>query len=91
MLKAFVVMVLKGHSERGLETFLRNYPFWSRLCEFKEKLPCHATFSNFKRRIGGDTLKKVMKEHGSCRYRSEMGLYTGWVHCVPKLFQLYVK
>jgi IS5 family transposase len=60
MLKAFVVMVFKGYSERGLETFLRNYPFWSRLCGFEGKAPCHATFSNFKRRFGEDTLKKAM-------------------------------
>jgi transposase len=60
MLKAFVVMVFKGYSERGLETFLRNYPFWSRLCGFEGKSPCHTTFSNFKRRVGEDTLKKAM-------------------------------
>jgi transposase len=62
MLKAFIVLVFKGFSERELETFLRNYPFWSRLCGFKGKAPCHATFSNFKRRIGEDTLKKVMND-----------------------------
>jgi hypothetical protein len=62
MLTAFIVMVFKGFSERELETFLRNYPFWSRLCGFKGRPPCHATFSNFKRRIGEDALKKVMQD-----------------------------
>lgn len=62
MLKAFIVLIFKGFSERELETFLRNYPFWSRLCGFKGTPPCHATFSNFKRRIGEDTLKKVQKD-----------------------------
>jgi IS5 family transposase len=62
MLTAFIVMVFKGFSERELETFLRNYPFWSRLCGFKGKSPCHAIFSNFKRRIGEDVLKKVMED-----------------------------
>ena len=61
MLKAFIVMTFKGFSEREIETFLRNYPFWSRLCGFKGIAPCHATFSNFKRRIDEDTLKLVMK------------------------------
>jgi hypothetical protein len=62
MIRAFIVLVLKRFSERELETFLRNYPFWNRLCGFKGKAPCHATFSNFKRRIGEDTLKKVMRD-----------------------------
>lgn len=62
MIKAFIVLVFKGFSERGLETFLRNYPYWSRLCGFKGKPPCHATFSNFKKRIGEVTLKKVLKD-----------------------------
>jgi transposase len=62
MLTAFIVMVFKGFSERELETFLRNYSFWSRLCGFKGKSPCHAIFSNFKRRIGEDVLKKVMED-----------------------------
>jgi transposase len=61
MLRAFMVMTFKGFSERGLEIFLRHYPFWSRLCGFKGNPPCHASFSNFKRRIGEDTLKEVMR------------------------------
>ena len=62
MIRAFIVLVLKRFSERELETFLRNYPFWNRLYGFKGKEPCHAIFSNFKRRIGEDTLKKVMRD-----------------------------
>ena len=61
MLTAFIVMILKGYSERELATFLRNYPFWSRLCGFKGRVPCHATFSNFKRRVGEEQLQKAMK------------------------------
>jgi hypothetical protein len=55
-----MVMTFKGLSERGLETFLRHYPFWSRLCGFKGNPPCHASFSNFKRRVGEGTLREVM-------------------------------
>jgi hypothetical protein len=61
MLRAFMVMTFKGLSEHGLEIFLRHYPFWSRLCGFKGNPPCHASFSNFKRRIGEDTLREVMR------------------------------
>jgi IS5 family transposase len=62
MIKAFIVLVFRGDSERGLERFLRNYPYWSRLCGFKGNPPCHATFSNFKKRIGEVTLKKILKD-----------------------------
>lgn len=62
MLKAFIVMIFRNFSERDLSKFLHNYPFWSRLCGFRGKAPCHATFSNFKRRIGEDELKSVMKK-----------------------------
>ena len=62
MLTAFIVMILKGYSERELATFLHNYPFWSRLCGFKGRPPCHATFSNFKRRVGEEQLQKAMKD-----------------------------
>jgi transposase len=61
MVRAFMVMTFKRLSERGLETFLRHYPFWSRLCGFKGNSPSHASFSNFKRRIGEDTLREVMR------------------------------
>lgn len=62
MLTAFIVLIFKKYSERELEIFLRHYSFWSRLCGFKGKPPCHATFSNFKKRIGEDTLKSVMRD-----------------------------
>ncbi|KYK36299.1 MAG: hypothetical protein AYK18_11815 [Theionarchaea archaeon DG-70] len=35
MFIAFIALTFKGFSERELETFLRNYPFWSGLCGFK--------------------------------------------------------
>lgn len=61
MVRAFMVMTFKGLSECGLETFLRHYPFRSRLCGFKGNPSFHASFSNFKRRIGEDTLREVMR------------------------------
>jgi transposase len=62
MLKAFIVLIFKGFSERELETFLRSYPFWSRLCGFTGLAPCHASFSNFKRKIDEDILNKVLRD-----------------------------
>ena len=55
-------MKFRDFSERGLETFLRNNPFRSRLCGFKGKPPCHTTFSKFKRRVDEDTLKKILND-----------------------------
>ena len=62
MFKAFTVLTYKGFSERELETFLRHYPFWSRLCGFTGIAPCHASFSNFKRKIGEKTLRTVLRD-----------------------------
>jgi transposase len=62
MFKAFIVSTHKGFSECELETFLRYYPLWSRLCGFTGTTPFHASFSNFKRKIGENTLKKVIKD-----------------------------
>ena len=62
MIKAFVLLTFKGFSERELETFLRHYPFWSRLCGFIGLAPCHASFSNFKRNIGENTLRTVLQD-----------------------------
>ena len=62
MFKAFIVLIFKGFSERELETFLRHYPFWSRLCGFTGLAPCHASFSNFKRKIGEDILETVLRD-----------------------------
>jgi hypothetical protein len=66
MLRALMVMTFKGLSERGLEIFLRHYPFWSRLCGFKGNPPCHASFSDCKAILKSLTvlLMNVIKRNG---------------------------
>lgn len=59
MVLAMILMLVKNHSTRDMEAFLRRNKFWRRLLGFKRNEPEQSSFSDFFERLGTKTFSEL--------------------------------